>query len=177
MILDAQQMFDLPDAPRDLAQVAGSYASTNILDYGVIDGIPSEANGGGARDMGIGHYELKIFVQVITAFAGGTSLQVSFQGSIDDGSGGVAAWTTWMSSAAIADASLTAGNRIWRIDFPRPPAGIAIPRFCRLLYTTLGTHTAGTVVAGVVLDRDDQPFAGTNSGVLGGYPAGITVAN
>lgn len=177
MILDAHQMFDLPDAPRDLAQVAGTYASTNILDYGVISGIPSSANGGGARDMGVGHYELKLFTQVLTAFAGGTSLQISFQGSIDDGSGVPASWSTWYSSPAIALATLTAGQRILNIDFPRPPAGVAIPRFCRLLYTIVGTMTAGTVTAGVILDREDFAYTGTNTGTRGGYPAGITVAN
>ena len=64
------------------------------------------------------------------------------------------------------------------IDFPRPPAGIAIPRFVKLVYTIGGaTVTAGKVDANIVLDRDDQAYTGTNSGVLGGYPAGITVAN
>ncbi len=182
MILDAFQMFDTPSAPRDLAQVTGDYASTNTLDYGITAGIPTNANGGGARDMGIGDDPaLKLFVQVSTAFTSGGAgtLVVSFQGSIDDGSGGIAAWTTWYSSPAASLANLAiVGQRLLKIDFPRPPAGVAIPRFCRLLYTIGGaTMTAGQVIAGVVLDRDDQAYTGTNSGVLGGYPAGINVAN
>jgi hypothetical protein len=39
------------------------------------------------------------------------------------------------------------------------------------------TITAGQVVAGVVLDRDDQMFQSTNNAILGGYPPGIAVAN
>lgn len=178
MILDAQLMFSLPSTPQDLAQVAGTYASTNIIDWGLIDGIPVEAANNNSRDMGIGdNPALKLLVQVTEAFAGGTSLQVSFQGSVSDANGDPAAWTTWYSSAAILTASLTAGARVLRIDVPRPPAGVAIPRFVRLLYTIVGTMTAGEVVAGIVLDRDDQAYFSTNSDVLGGYPAGITVAN
>ena len=182
MILDAFQMFDLPSAPRDLAQIVGTYASTNILDYGLVASIPSEANGGGARDMGVGDDPaLKLFVYVATAFtsAGAATVQVTFQGSIDDGAGGIAAWSSWIASPAYALATVAvAGNRLFDIDFPRPPAGIAIPRFCRLLYSIAGaTTTAGKIAAGVVLDRPDQHYAGTNTGVLGGYRAGITIAN
>ena len=79
MILDAFQTFS---NYQSLAQVAGSYDS-NILDYGILSGIPSSANGGGARDMGIGDDPaLKLLVQVTTAFAGGTSLQVTLKGAI-----------------------------------------------------------------------------------------------
>ena len=39
------------------------------------------------------------------------------------------------------------------------------------------TMTAGQVIAGIVLDRDDQPYSGTGNSVVGGYPAGINVAN
>ncbi len=178
MILDAFQMFDLPSAPRDLAQVAGTYASTNVLDYGILSGIPSSANGGGARDMGIGDDPaLKLFVQVSTAFAGGTSLQVAIQGAIDDGTGNPSTFNTWYLSPAIALAALDVGSRCLQIDFPRPPDGIAVPRFVRLAYITLGTFTAGKVIAGVVLDRDDQMYQSTNNAVLGGYAAGITVSN
>lgn len=182
MILDAFQMFDLPSAPRDLAQVVGDYASTNILDYGIIAGIPAEGAGTLSRDMGIGDRPaLKLFARVSTAFTSGgaATLVVSFQGSISDAAGAPAAWVTWWVSPAYALATMAiVGNRFLNIDFPRPPAGVAVPRFVRLLYTIGGaTTTAGKVVAGVVLDRDDQMYAGTNSGVLGGYPAGLNVAN
>lgn len=178
MILDALLMFDSPSAPRDLAQVAGDYASTNIIDWGLIDSIPAEGAGTQSRDMGIGdNPALKLVVQVSEAFVGGTSLAVSFQGSISDASGDPAAWTTWLTSSTVLTANLTVGQRILRIDMPRPPAGVAIPRFVRLLYTIVGTMTAGEVVAGLVLDRNDQAYSSTSSGILGGYPAGINVAN
>jgi hypothetical protein len=73
-------------------------------------------------------------------------------------------------------ATLVAGARLLDMDFPRPPAGIAIPRFVRLLYTTVGA-CAGSVSSGIVLDRDDQPYSSTGNAVMGGYPAGINIAN
>ena len=64
------------------------------------------------------------------------------------------------------------------IDFPRPPDGIAVPRFVRLLYTVgTATMTAGTVSSYIVLDRMDQMYQGTDNSILGGYQAGINVAN
>ena len=178
MILDALQFFDNPGSPRDLAQVAGTYASTNILDYGLVDSLPAEGAGTQSRDMGIGDKPaLKLLVQVGTAFVGGTSLVVNFQGSISDANGDPASWTTWYSTGTILTAALTAGARLWDIDFPRPPNGVAVPRFVRLTYTIVGTMTAGTMIAGIVLDRIDQMYSSTNTGTLGGYPAGINVAN
>jgi aspartate/methionine/tyrosine aminotransferase len=42
-------------------------------------------------------------------------------------------------------------------------------------YVTVGTHTAGALIAQIVLDRDDQVLG--SEGQYSGYPAGITVAN
>ena len=39
------------------------------------------------------------------------------------------------------------------------------------------TFTAGQLVSGVILDRDDQMYQGTDNSIMGGYPAGINVAN
>jgi hypothetical protein len=182
MIIDALLCFDPPGTPRNLAQVVAAYDSQNILDLGVTSGIPSSANGGGARDIGIGDDPaMKLWVQVITAFTsnGAATMSVTLQGAIDNGSGAPAAFSTWYVSPVYALATLAvAGNRLLNMDMPRPPAAIAVPRFLKLVYTIAGATTiAGTVAAGIVLDRDDQMYAGTNSGVRGGYPAGITVAN
>jgi hypothetical protein len=181
MILDAFQMFDLPANPRNLAQVVGTYASNNTLDYGIASGIPSSANGGGARDMGIGDDPaLKLFVQVSTAFvsAGGGTLQVTFQGSIDDTTGAPSTFSSWWSSPLYTIAQLVAGARLFSINFPRPPQGVAVPRFCRLLYSVAtATITAGQVVSGVVLDRNDPMYQSTDNSIIGGYQAGINVAN
>jgi hypothetical protein len=63
------------------------------------------------------------------------------------------------------------------MDFPglrmaspcRASSAFSTPSACLL--------TAGNVSAYVVLDREDQPYQGTDNSVLGGYPAGITVSN
>ena len=174
MLLDAYQTFS--SAQNVFSN--GTTVDSNILDYGILSGIPSSANGGGGRDMGIGDDPaLKLLVQVSTAFVGGTSCSVLIAGAIDNGSGAPAAFSTWYISPAYTVATLVAGERMLDIDFPRPPAGIAVPRFVKLTYTCVGNVTAGAVYAYVVLDREDQMYQSTNNAVLGGYPAGVTVAN
>lgn len=178
MILDNFQTFDLASS---LAIAAGTQPSANILDYGIISGIPTSASGGGARDMGIGDDPaLKLLVQVGTTFTSGGAgtLSVALQGAPDNGAGAPGAFTTWWVSPAYALATLNAGSRLLDMDFPRPPDGIAVPRYVRLLYTVAAaTFTAGTVNSYVVLDRDDQMYQGTDNSIMGGYPAGINVAN
>lgn len=179
MILDAFQMFD---NAASVAIIVGTQASTNVLDYGILSGIPSSANGGGARDMGIGDDPtLKLLVLVTTAFASAASagtLSVAIQGAVDNGAGAPAAFSTWWTSPVYTTAQLNVGSRLMDIDFPRPPDGVAVPRFVRLLYTVAtATMTAGAISAFVVLDRDDQMYQGTDNSIQGGYPAGITIAN
>ena len=156
----------------------GTQNSSNVIDLGITSGIPTSASGGGARDIGIGdNPAMKLLVLVTTAFASGTSLQLALQGAIDNGSGAPAAFSNWWLSPAYAEASLNIGSRLYDMDMPRPPDGIAIPRFLRFAYITVGTHTAGALQAYIVLDRDDQPYQGTDNSIMGGYPAGIAVAN
>lgn len=176
MILDGLLQFNA-GTTGDLP-TTGTQNSTNTIDLGITSGIPSSANGGGARDMGIGdNPALKMLVQVLTTFSSGTSLQIALQGAVDNGSGAPAAFSTWWTSPAYAEASLNAGSRLYDMDLPRPPDGIAVPRYLRLAYITVGTHTAGALQAFIVLDRDDQMYNSTDNSVIGGYPAGITVAN
>lgn len=178
MILDALLQFD---SAANLAQVVGTYNSANVIDLGITSGIPTSASGGGARDMGIGDDPaLKLLVQVNVTFTSGGAgtLQVNLQGAIDNGAGAPAAFSTWYSSPAMALATLVAGARLLDMDMPRPPAGIAIPRFLRLTYGIGGaTMTAGQVQSYIVIDRMDQPYQGTSNSTMGGYPAGITIAN
>ncbi len=187
MILDKLLQFD---SASSLAIAAGTQASASIIDLGLGlqsttnptgSAIPSAANGGGARDIGIGDDPaMKLLVQVSTTFTSGGAgtLAVALQGATDNGSGAPNAFTTWWTSPAYALATLIAGARLLDMDMPRPPNGVAIPRYLQLLYTVgTATMTAGAVSAYIVLDRDDQFYAGTNSAVMGGYPAGITVAN
>lgn len=178
MILDALLQFD---SAANLAQVVGTYNSANVIDLGITSGIPSSANGGGARDIGIGDDPaMKFLVIVTTTFTSGGAgtLAVSLQGAVDNGSGAPAAFSTWWTSPAYALATLNAGSQLFNMDMPRPPDGIAIPRYLRLSYAIAGaTMTAGTVEALLVLDRMDQPYLSTDNSILGGYQAGINVAN
>lgn len=163
----------------------GTQTSSLVVDLGVGlqtttnpsgVGIPSAAAGAGARDLGVGdHPSIKIMVEVTTAFASGTSLAINIQGAPDSGTGTQGTYTTYVSGPVIAEAALVAGARLLEIDLPRPPAGVALPRYLRLQYVTVGTHTAGAIRGNAVLDRFDQ--VGSQTGVLSGYPAGVTVAN
>ena len=112
---------------------------------------------------------------ITTTFVGGTSLQLQIQGAPDNGSGAPGSYTTMWTSSAVAEASLVAGSQWGNINFPRVIPGQAPPRFIRLNFITVGTHTGGAIEVNVVLDRDDQIMGA--SGVYSGYPAGINVAN
>jgi hypothetical protein len=124
-----------------------------------------------ARDLGVGDDPaIKVLAQVMTAFTGGTSLQVSVQGSVDNST-----FTTMASGPVILEANLIAGTHLCDLDLPRiagalpdrPGASQAMPRYLRLGYTTVGTHGAGALFAALVLDRHDQIA----------YPPGIVIAN
>jgi hypothetical protein len=154
----------------------GTQVASNIIDLGVTSGVPSSANGGGARDIGIGDDPaLKLMVNVNTAMGGGTSLGVILQGAPDNGSGAPGSYTTMYTGPVVLLANLIQGARIADIDVPRVIPGQALPRFLRLEYISAGTFTSGVVEASIVLDRDDQ-IVGT-TGALSGYPAGVNVAN
>lgn len=133
----------------------GTQQSTNVL------------NLLNARDMGIGDDPaIKLLVEIVAAFTGGTSLEVQLQGA-PDSAGSPGSYTTMATSGVIAEANLIAGRYILAIDMPRPAPGQANPQYLRLQYVTVGTHSTGTIFGALVLDRQDQ-FT---------YPAGITIAN
>lgn len=176
MILDSLLQFD---SGANLAQVVGTYNSANIIDLHMA-GIPVLANGQGARDMGIGSPVLRMLAVVTTTFTSGGAgtLQVALQGATDNGAGAPATYSTWWTSPAYALAALNAGSRLFDMDVPRPPDGIAIPRFLRLNWIIGGaTMTAGAAAAYIVLDREDYAYSSTDNSIRGGYPAGINVTN
>jgi hypothetical protein len=177
MILDGLLQFSGPNG--DSPTTGATNASTNIIDLHLnAPGIPVLAAGQGARDMGIGDDPaLKLLVQVVTAFVGGTSLAVALQGAPDNGSGAPGAFVTWWTGPAVALASLTVGARLYDMDMPRPPAGVPVPRFLQMNYAIGGTMTGGTIKAFIVIDRHDQMYNATANNVLGGYPPGVAVAN
>lgn len=176
MILDSLLRFTGASGQALLAVAA--VASTDVIDLHIA-GIPVLANLQGARDLGIGTM-LKLTTRVTTTFTSGgaSTLVCALQGAPDNGSGVPGTYVTWWTSPAYALATLVQGARLYEIDMPRPPAGVGVPRFLRMLYTIGAVDfTGGVLQSFIVLDRDDQMYQGVNNAILGGYPAGITVAN
>ena len=157
------------------APTTGTQVASNIIDLGV-SGLPTSANGGGARDIGVGDDPmLKLSALVGTAFADGTSMQLVLEGAPDNGSGAPGSYEVMWASNVYVEADLVAGAQLANVDVPRVVFGQALPRFLRLSFVTVGTHTAGTVQSNIVIDRDDQIMGA--SGAYSGYQAGINVAN
>lgn len=175
MILDKFLEFD--PALTDVSIAVGTQDSTNVIDLGVVNGIPSAANGGGARDIGIGDKPaMKLLVQVDTAFtsAGSTgTIQVSIHGAPDDGTGAPGTYVPMAYGPAYVVPGV--GAQLMNMDMPRPQDG-NMPRFLKLVYeVAVQDMTAGTVNARLVIDRIDQ--FNQASGYLGAYRAGLNVAN
>lgn len=161
------------------APTTGTQNCSNILDLGLV-GLPTSANGGGARDLGIGDYpSLKLSILATVAFvysAGGGTTYFQLQGAPDNGSGAPGAWTTLWQSPTFAQATMIQGAQLANVDLPRTIFEEVLPRFLQLVVVTAtATYTAGQIEAQIVVDRDDQ-IIGT-SGAMSGYPAGINVAN
>lgn len=154
----------------------GTQVASNIIDLGVTSGVPSSANGGGARDLGIGDDPmLKLLVQVTTALTGGTDITVNLAGAPDNGSGAPGSYTTMWTGPTVVEANLIAGTYLANVDVPRTIPGQVLPRYLRLSFVSTGTHSAGAVQGTVVLDRFDQVVGTT--GALSGYQPGITIPN
>lgn len=170
MILDGLYQFD-PN-PTSVAIAAGTQASTNVISLRASGQIPVLANLAGARDMGIGDSPaLKISVNVVVAFASAASagtMKVAFQGAPDNGSGAPGTFATYYETPVYTTAQLAIGVSLMDMDVPRPPVGIGMPAYYRLLYTVAtATMTAGSVASYLVLDRQD----------FIAYPAGLTISN
>lgn len=169
MFLDSQLILD---SNTSLALVAGSYPSANVIDFLGMGVGTAPANYFGVQntvwgeDIGIGDGASppNILCVVGTAFAGGTSVNVQLQESVDSGPTGAPpyspnAWTTIAETGVLLDAVLTAGQKIAEFTIPPRAPGQAFPRFFRLQYVTAGTHTAGTIAfAGILTGRDDAPI-------------------
>lgn len=153
----------------------GTQVSSNVIDLG-LNGLPTSASGGGARDIGIGDYPaMKLNAIVTTAFTGGTSLQLQLNGAPDNGSGAPGSYTQMWISATFAEASLVAGAQLANVDMPRAIFAQVLPRFLSLSFISVGTHTTSGIEVNLVLDLDQQAMGIT--GAYSGYPAGITVSN
>lgn len=119
MILDEQAIFS------DKQAVTASAASTNTIKVG--------------SDIGKGT-PVEIFTQVMTPFAGLTSLKVSVQ-TCDTENG---SYADVSSTDAIAQATLVGGYRFALKFLPNQ-----LKKYVRLYYTVVGTATAGTITSGV----------------------------
>jgi hypothetical protein len=158
------------------APTTGTQIASNIIDLGVTSGVPSSANGGGARDIGIGDDPaMKLSAICPIAWVGGTSVQLELDGAPDNGSGAPGSYTVMWTGQAVLTAALVAGVQIANVDVPRVVPGQVLPRFLRLRFITVGTYTTSSIEAQIVLDLDQQ-IQGA-AGVYSGYPAGTTVAN
>lgn len=147
MILDSTNLLS---NQQSLALAAGSYNSTNVIDLST------------NRDVGAGE-ELSLFAQVVTGFTGGTSLQMAL---VTSAAPSLSTPTTLFQTAAIPLASLqVSGFQIYRGYVPINPSGLPL-RYLGLIYTLVGTFTAGTVSAGLVSDLQANV----------GYPEGLNVS-
>lgn len=168
MLLDSQLVLS---NNQSLAIAAPGAPSQNVIDFmgvGVGNAPPNYfgvQNAVFGQDIGIGDGESppNIVCIVGTAFAGGTSLQVQLQESVDSGATGSPAyspnaWKTIAETDALTTAQLTAGQKIAEFTIPPRAPGQAFPRFFQLNYVIVGTMTAGTIAfAGIATGRDDAP--------------------
>lgn len=129
MITDRELTFS-----NDQAVTTGTQTSTDVYDTGV-GGININTN-----------RELQLFASVTTAFAGGTSLNVQF---VESDSSDLSSPTVLAESGVTAEASLTEGAVLLRTAVPRTSK-----RYLGVQYVTVGTHSAGTIFAGIVCDTD-----------------------
>jgi hypothetical protein len=116
----------------------------------------------------------------IAAFtaAGAATLQVQFQGAIDDQATTMSTktWVTFAQTDTIGKALLTASTRIFSFDWPMRKIVAAgtqqLPRFVTLNYVVAtGPFTAGTMTTDNAMGGADDA-----TGSLGQYPANFTVA-
>jgi predicted RecA/RadA family phage recombinase len=114
------------------------------------------------RDIGEGE-ELFVVFNVGTAFAGGTSVQISIVTA--DDAGLTSNVTTLASLPAIATANLTAGAR--RVLQIPPQFGTNGRQYLGVVYTVVGTFSAGTITA------DIEPEGSWNNHHY--YASGFTV--
>lgn len=120
-------------------------------------------------DFGIGTAKMQIEVVIGTTFttSNSSTLDVYFQGAIDNGSAQPGTWNTFVTTGPIAVASLTNNAIIARFDYPPAfPANLQ-PRFIRLLgvVPAATNFTAGTISYAIVVPaRDDtaEQYAARN---------------
>lgn len=132
MITDAQTQFSAAQAV-----TTGTQLSTNAYDMGI------------ARDIGRGR-QLRVYANATTAFTGGTSLQVNIVESVNSD---LSSSSVIFTGPLIAEAGLTAGKVLLDQVLPQTSK-----RYLGLQFVTVGTHTAGAVTGGIVMDTDSGTY-------------------
>lgn len=122
------------------------------------------------EDMGIGSgvSAPKIAAYIgtgITCASSAMRVSLQFQGSTDSSN-----WTTYVETPASTTASFASG-KVFPITLPHRSQGASLPQYYRLFLNITGTTTetisTGTILAGVVMQRDDNP--------IGQYASNFTV--
>ena len=139
MIIDAQTRFSNAQAV-----TTGTQYSDNVYDAGV------------ARDIGRGA-PLRVVVTVDTTFTGGTNLQVNV---VESANADLSSSTALSTGAVIAEASLVAGARIVDRHLPQTSK-----RYIGLQFVSTGTHGAGKLSGGIVIDSDSNTVFAANTGL------------
>lgn len=136
MILSEELIFS-----DDQAIASGTVVSTNIVDLGSAEAL---LGGPAAQEQDIGKGNpVPIYIGVTEDFAGGTSVQVQVQ---TDDNESFSDPTVVIETAAVPTATLVAGYVFAPIHLPR----YISEQYLRLAYVVVGTHTAGTISAGIV---------------------------
>lgn len=130
MIIDKENLFSNEQA------ITVTAVSTDVIDLGDDDAQVQALNSKGL---------LELWVQVVEAFAVGTSLKVTLQ---EDDDSAFSSPVDIIETDDILLASLVLG---YKFRFGKLPE--ISKRYIRLSYTAVGTFTGGKVTAGLILDK------------------------
>ena len=172
MELDGTLAFVPVGNPLSLVLGAGVGAASNIIDLaGAGVGVkPPNIIGNPTvfgTDLGIGRQKAQLLCTIGTAFTtvNGATLNVQFQGAVDNGNYQPGTWNTLVESGAMAAANLGAGVTVARFDYPPAfPFGV-LPRFLRLFFLiAAGTSFAtGTIAFATPTTVRDDWHAGARN--------------
>ena len=99
----------------------------------------------------------RIFSEITTALAGGTSIRAEM---IQSANPDLSSPDILVVGPTVTDANGTAGRRLLDVNVPDNTK-----QYIGVQYVTLGTHTAGAVWAGIVANTDQQPYLPSNTGL------------
>jgi len=140
MILSSQLLFS---EDQDLSQVAGTYNSTNIVDFGA-GGTVNGAAAAISRDVGKGG-KIPVLIQLTETVTSGGAATLVFQIETDSAAGFSTDNKVVAQSRAYALAELVAGKQFEVDCVPND-----MLRYMRINYVVGGaTTTAGTATAGI----------------------------